>query len=196
MEEFSLVALSTGDQLREAVAAGTTTGRRAKAVIDAGQLVSDDIVVSMVAECLDGLSDDQGVILDGVPRTAAQAESLDQILAKRSRKVDFVVELAVDDDLLAERITGRFTCAQCGAGYHDRFKQPKIENVCDFCGATEFNRRSDDTVETVRARLAAYHAETVPLLSYYRDRGVVRPIDAAAPIDQVTRQIESVLRAA
>lgn len=196
MEGFSLVALSTGDLLREAVAADTNIGRRAKAVIDAGQLVSDDIIISMIAECLDGLSDDHGVILDGVPRTAAQAESLDQILAQRSRKVDYVVELAVDDDLLAERITGRFTCAQCGAGYHDLFKQPKIENVCDLCGTTEFNRRSDDTVETVRARLATYHAETVPLLSYYRDRGVVRPIDAAAPIDEVTRQIESVLRAA
>ena len=196
MEGFSLVVLSTGDMLREAVAADTNIGRKAKAVIDAGQLVSDDIIMAMIAEHLDGLSDDQGVILDGVPRTTSQAESLDQILAERNRKVDYVVELAVDDDLLAGRITGRFTCAQCGAGYHDFFKQPRIEKVCDVCGSSEFDRRSDDTVETVRARLAAYHAETVPLLSYYRDRGVVRPIDAAAPIDDVTRQIESVLRAA
>jgi adenylate kinase len=192
-EKCGFVALATGDMLREAVAAGTPVGQKAGAVIDAGGLVSDDVIVTMIAERLDGIAEDKGIIFDGVPRTAAQAETLDEILAIRQRHVDGVIEIRVDEALLDGRIVGRFTCATCGAGYHDTFKQPVVDHVCDQCGATEFSRRSDDTPETVKTRLAAYHAETAPLLAYYRERAIVWTVDGAAAFDEVTRQIEDVL---
>ena len=192
-EHFSLLTLSTGDMLRTAVREGTEVGKRAKAVMDAGKLVSDEIVVAIVDEAIGRLKPTQGFILDGVPRTTAQADAIGAILKKRGRTLDHVIEMRVDDAVLTERITGRFTCAKCGTGYHDTFKKTKVAGVCDKCGNREFTRRSDDNADTVKARLKAYHAETAPLLDYYRQRGLIRAVDGMAEIDQVTRQMEQVL---
>ena len=194
-ESDGFLTLSTGDMLRQAVSEGTEIGCKAKAIMDAGELVSDDIIMAMIGERIDALDSGRGVILDGVPRTTGQAEMLDALLVKRDRQVDRVVEIAIDDDLLVERITGRFTCAQCGAGYHDTFKQSEVEGVCDQCGSTEFTRRSDDTAETVKARLKAYHAETVPLVAYYQARDIVRSVDGAVSMDEVMGQIRAVAEA-
>ncbi|WP_341704258.1 adenylate kinase [Ferrovibrio sp.] len=188
-----LVQLSTGDMLRAAVKAGTATGLKAKAVMDSGALVSDEIVVGIIAERIDQPDCRKGFILDGFPRTTKQAEALDKMLAERKLKLDAVIEMKVDDGALVERITGRFTCAKCGAGYHDTFKQPKTPGVCDVCGGTEFSRRADDTAETVVPRLKAYHDQTAPLLPYYDGRGILRQVDGMADMDEVTRQIEGVL---
>ena len=192
-DRFNLEALSTGDMLRAAVKDGTAVGKKAKAVIDAGQLVSDDIIIDIVDEAIGKLGSDRGFILDGVPRTTVQADGIGGILAPRNRALDHVIEIKVDDDLLAERITGRFTCATCGAGYHDAFQRTKSEGICDNCGSTEFTRRSDDTEETVRARLKAYYDETEPLISYYGERALLRSVDGMADIDDVTRQLEAIL---
>ena len=194
-ESDGFLTLSTGDMLRQAVSEGTEIGRKAKAIMDAGELVSDDIIMAMIGERIDALESGRGVILDGVPRTTGQAEMLDALLVERERQVDRVVEIAIDDDLLVERITGRFTCAQCGAGYHDTFKQPMVEGLCDQCGSTEFTRRSDDTAETVKARLKAYRAETAPLVAYYQPRDIVRSVDGAAGMDEVMGQIRAVAEA-
>jgi len=188
-----LVQLSTGDMLRAAVKAGTATGLKAKAVMDSGALVSDEIVVGIIAERIDQPDCRRGFILDGFPRTTKQAEALDKMLSERKLKLDAVIEMKVDDSALVERITGRFTCTKCGAGYHDTFKQPKVTGVCDVCGATEFTRRADDKAETVVPRLKAYHEQTAPLLPYYNGRGILRQVDGMADIDEVTRQIEGVL---
>ena len=188
-----LVQLSTGDMLRAAVAAGTEVGLKAKAVMEAGELVSDDIVVAIVADRIAGPDCAGGFVLDGFPRTVAQAEALDTVLDGNGMRIDHVVEMTVDDDALVERISGRFSCVACGAAYHDRFNRPKVEGVCDACGGGEFVRREDDNAETVATRLGAYHAQTAPLLPYYRDRGALRPVDGMAEIDAVTRQIEAVL---
>lgn len=161
--------------------------------MEAGELVSDEIVSGIIGEALDKLSPDTGVIFDGYPRTAAQAESLDAILATRARQLDHVIELAVDEDALVERITGRFTCAKCGEGYHDHFKKPKAEGVCDACGSTEFKRRPDDNEETVRTRMAEYRAKTAPILPIYEARGLLKKVDGMAAIDIVTGQIEDIL---
>ncbi|RJF88377.1 adenylate kinase [Oleomonas cavernae] len=185
-----LVQLSTGDMLRAAVAAGTDVGRKAKAVMEAGQLVSDDIVVGIIADRIAQDDCKGGFILDGFPRTVAQAEALDSMLATRGLALDAVIEMQVDDEVLVERVSGRYTCAKCNAGYHDKFQQPKVAGVCDICGSTNFKRRADDNAETVRSRLEAFHAQTAPLLPYYRARGVLRTVDGMAPIDDVTRQIE------
>ncbi|MFC3677566.1 adenylate kinase [Ferrovibrio xuzhouensis] len=190
-----LVQLSTGDMLRAAVKAGTATGLKAKAVMDRGELVSDEIVVGIIAERIDQPDCRKGFILDGFPRTTKQAEALDKMLAERKLKLDAVIEMKVDDSALVERITGRFTCAKCGAGYHDTFKQPKTPGVCDVCGSTEFSRRADDKAETVVPRLKAYHEQTAPLLPYYNGRGILRQVDGMAAMDEVTRQIEGVLAA-
>ena len=192
-DRFNLEALSTGDMLRAAVKDGTAVGKKAKAVIDAGRLVSDDIIIDIVDEAIGKLGSDQGFILDGVPRTTVQADGIGGILARRNRALDHVIEIKVDDDLLAERITGRFTCAKCGAGYHDAFQRTKSEGICDNCGSTEFTRRSDDTEEIVRARLKAYYDETEPLISYYGERALLRSVDGMADIDDVTRQLEAIL---
>jgi adenylate kinase len=191
-----LVQLSTGDMLRAAVEAGTEVGRRAKAVMERGELVSDDIVVAIIAERIDQPDCRDGFILDGFPRNTAQAEALDAMLAEKGLELGRVIEMEVDDKLLVERITGRFTCAECGAGYHDRFKKPKVDGVCDVCGAKEFKRRADDNAETVKSRLAAYHEQTAPLLPYYRNKGILRSVDGMSEIDEVTRQIEACLEAA
>lgn len=189
-----LVQLSTGDMLRAAIASGSDVGKAAKAVMDGGNLVSDEIVVGIVAERLNGKDLENGFILDGFPRTLGQAQELDQILSERGEALDAVIEIKVDDELLVERITGRYTCAKCGKGYHDVFEQPEIEGVCDRCGSTAFTRRADDNAETVRARLKAYHAETAPLLPYYAERGMLKTIDGMIEIDEVTAQIDEVLK--
>ena len=191
--ERGMVQLSTGDMLRAAVKAGTPVGLQAKAVMDAGGLVSDAIVSALIGENLDRLSDGQGAIFDGYPRTAAQAEALDLLLEERGRTLDHVIELEVNEDALVERIVGRYTCANCGAGYHDRFKQPKVAETCDVCGAHEFKRRPDDNEETVRTRMAEYRAKTAPILPIYEARGLVRRVDGMADIAVVTRSIEEIL---
>jgi adenylate kinase len=188
-----LVQLSTGDMLRAAVAAGSEIGKRADAVMKRGELVSDEIVVGIIEERISQPDCVKGFILDGFPRTTAQAEALDAMLARKGMKLDAVIEMAVDDAQMVDRITGRFTCAKCGAGYHDTNKPPKQAGVCDVCGGTEFTRRADDKAETVKARLEAYHRQTAPLLPYYRSRGVLQKVDGMAPIDQVAAQIDKVL---
>lgn len=194
-EERGMAQLSTGDMLRAAVKDGTPVGLQAKAVMEAGELVSDEIVSGIIGEALDKLPAETGVIFDGYPRTAAQAESLDVILSSRGRKLDRVIELGVDEDALVERITGRFTCGKCGAGYHDTFKQPKTAGTCDQCGSTEFKRRPDDNEETVRTRMAEYRAKTAPILPIYEARGLLQRVDGMADIDVVNTSIEAILDA-
>jgi adenylate kinase len=175
------------------VKAETPVGLEAKAVMDAGGLVSDEIVSALIDAELTVMGADIGAIFDGYPRTAEQAVQLDAILARHDRKLDRVIELEVDEDVLVERITGRFTCARCGEGYHDRYKPPAVQGVCDKCGSTEFKRRPDDNEETVRNRLAEYRAKTAPILPIYEDRGIVGRVDGMAPIDDVTSAIEDLL---
>lgn len=194
-EERGMVQLSTGDMLRAAVKDGTPVGLQAKAVMEAGELVSDEIVSGIIGEALDKLPAETGVIFDGYPRTAAQADSLDDILTARGRKLDCVIELGVDEDALVERITGRFTCGNCGTGYHDTFKQPKVAGTCDQCGSTEFKRRPDDNEETVRTRMAEYRAKTAPILPIYEARGLLQRVDGMADIDVVNTSIEAILDA-
>ena len=190
-----LVQLSTGDMLRAAVAAGTEYGRKAKEIMEKGELVPDEVVINIISDRLeeDDVKNAPGVIFDGFPRTVAQAEALDRMLAEKGMKLDAVIVLDVDDEALVERITGRFTCAKCGKGYHEKYERPKVEGVCDECGGTEFTRRADDNEETVRQRLEAYHAQTAPLIEYYEKAGIVRRVDGMAAIDEVTRQIEQEL---
>ncbi|MEM7425794.1 MAG: adenylate kinase [Pseudomonadota bacterium] len=189
----NLVQLSTGDMLRAAIASGSEMGKAAKAVMDKGQLVSDEIVVGIIEDRLNDDDVQGGFILDGFPRTVGQAKALDGILEKRGERLDAVIEIRVDDEFLVERITGRYTCADCGKGYHDMFEQPSEEGVCDRCGSTQFVRRADDNVKTVRSRLTAYHAETAPLLPYYAEKGILKTINGMADLDEVTGQIEEVL---
>ena len=191
--ERGMVQLSTGDMLRAAVKAGTPVGQQAKAVMDAGGLVSDEIVSGIIGEALDQLLPETGVIFDGYPRTAAQAESLDAHLAARGRHLDHVIELSVDEDALVDRITGRFTCANCGEGYHDRYKTPQVEGVCDKCGSTEFKRRPDDNEETVRTRMAEYRAKTAPILPIYEARGIVSRVDGMADISDVADAVGAII---
>ncbi|WP_448503060.1 adenylate kinase [Sphingomonas sp.] len=193
VSDLGMVQLSTGDMLRAAVKAGTPTGQAAKAVMESGGLVSDEIVSGIIGERLDELGSGPGLIFDGYPRTAAQARSLDTLLAERGRKLDYVIELVVDEDALVERITGRFTCAKCGEGYHDVFKLPAVAGVCDVCGATEFKRRPDDNAETVRTRMAEYRAKTAPILPHYEAAGLVRRVDGMADIGDVTAAIEAIM---
>ena len=193
MDKFGLVQLSTGDMLRAAVASGSEIGNRAKAVMDAGQLVSDDIVIGIIDERLDAPDTKAGVIFDGFPRTVAQAEALDAMLARKGRRLGHAIEIRVPDQLLIDRITGRYTCARCGAGYHDQFQQPKAAGTCDKCGGTEFVRRADDNAETVTKRLGAYHAQTAPLLPYYQGKGVLSVVDGTLDIAEVTRALEAIL---
>ncbi len=195
-DAHGMVQLSTGDMLRAAVKAGTPTGLKAKAVMEAGELVSDEIVSGLIGERLDELGRDVPVIFDGYPRTAAQAVALDEILEARGRTLDHVIELAVDEDALVDRITGRFTCGACGEGYHDRYKQPATAGVCDKCGSADFKRRPDDNEETVRTRMAEYRAKTAPILPIYEARGVVSRVDGMGDIDDVTHAIEAILKPA
>ena len=187
-----MIQLSTGDMLREAVAAGTPVGLKAKAVMERGELVSDAIVSALIGERLDA-SADKGAIFDGFPRTKHQAEALEILLGERGRKLDYVIELAVDEDELVKRITGRFTCAKCGAGYHDNFRPTKVEGVCDACGCTEFKRRPDDNEETVRTRMEEYRAKTAPILPFYEAKGLVRQVEGMASVEEVAAQIDAIL---
>ena len=191
--ERAMVQLSTGDMLRAAVKAGTPTGIAAKQIMEAGGLVSDQIVSGIIGEALDALPTATGAIFDGYPRTQAQAESLDAILSERDRKLDFVIELEVDEEALVTRIVGRFSCAKCGEGYHDTFKLPQVADTCDVCGAHEFKRRPDDNAETVRTRMAEYRAKTAPILPYYEARGLVKRVDGMAEMDAVSREIAAIL---
>lgn len=195
VEKRGMIQLSTGDMLRAAVQSGSPVGLKAKAVMEAGELVSDEIVSGIIGEKLDALSADTGVIFDGYPRTAAQAESLDTLLSDRGRSLDHVIELGVDEAALIERIVGRYTCANCGAGYHDVFKRPKVAGVCDVCGSTDFKRRPDDNAETVRTRMEEYRKKTAPILPIYDARGLVERIDGMADIDVVGAEIDAVLDA-
>ena len=192
-EAFGLVQLSTGDLLRAAVAAGTEAGRQAKAVMESGGLVSDDIVLAILKDRMAEPDTAKGVILDGFPRTAGQAEALDGLLAAQGMKVSSVISMEVDDQAMIARVAGRYTCGTCGEGYHDEFKQPAQAGTCDKCGGTAFKRRADDNAETAGARLAAYHAQTAPLIAYYEGRGVLERIDAMGPIETIRDGMASIV---
>ncbi len=193
VEERGMVQLSTGDMLRAAVAAGTEIGLKAKAVMAAGALVSDEIVDKILSDRLDEADIAQGFILDGYPRTAVQAASLDRLLAEKGLALDHVIELVVDEDALVDRITGRFTCANCGAPYHHSFHPPKVEGSCDVCGSHEFKRRPDDNEQTVRTRMAEYRAKTAPILPFYEHRGLVRRVDGMQSVEEVAGAIDAIL---
>ena len=193
VEKYGMVQLSTGDMLRETRKANTPLGRQVADVMDSGALVSDEIVSAMIDAKLASLAPETGVIFDGYPRTEAQAHSLDGLLAARSRTLHHVIELAVDEDALVERIVGRFTCGTCGEGYHDIFKLPASEGTCDKCGSAEFKRRADDNEQTVRTRMAEYRGKTAPILPIYDARGLVSRVDGMAPIGDVTEEIDAIL---
>jgi adenylate kinase len=195
-DDYGLIQLSTGDMLRAAVASGSEVGKRAKAVMEAGQLVSDDIVIGIIADRILQPDAQKGFILDGFPRTVAQAEALDGMLTERGIHIDAAIEVRVPDNLIVERITGRFTCAKCGSGYHDKFQRPKVDGVCDSCGGTEFSRRADDNAATVQSRLDAYHAQTAPILPYYGSKGVLKVVDGTLPIEEVTTRLKEIVEGA
>lgn len=188
-DKYGIAQLSTGEMLRAEVAEQTETGRMADTLMKEGKLVPDALITSMIDTRLDREDCRNGFILDGFPRTVAQAEALDGVLADKGLKLDRVLSIEVDDEAMIERIVGRFTCARCGEGYHERFKRPKVEGVCDVCGSTEFVRRSDDNAETVRQRLKAYHQETEPVLRYYENQGLVETVDGMGSIDEVTASL-------
>jgi adenylate kinase len=194
--DVGMVQLSTGDMLRAAVKSGSPLGQEAKGIMEAGKLVPDALMVGLIEDRIAQPDCAKGFILDGFPRTEAQAEALDTMLAKSSKQLDQVIEMEVDEAALTERVIGRFTCAQCGTGYHDKFKRPKVEGVCDVCGSKEFTRRKDDNAETMKTRMAAYRAQTEPLLPYYRAKGVLKKVDGMAAMDEVYRQIRAVLAGA
>ena len=193
VDRHGMKQLSTGDMLRAAVKAGTPVGLQAKAVMDSGALVSDEIVSALIGDELDALAPGQGAIFDGYPRTAAQAASLDTILSERKQTLERVIELDVDEDALVERITGRYTCATCGKGYHDTFEKPAVAGTCDKCGGHEFKRRPDDNEATVRTRMAEYRAKTAPILPIYDARGIVTRVDGMGGMDDVSAAIEAAL---
>jgi adenylate kinase len=192
-ETYGMVQLSTGDILRAAVKEGTEVGKMADEIMKSGKFFPDELMANILGEHMDGLSADSGIIFDGYPRTARQAELLDDLMATRKRTLDHVIELDVDEDALVDRITGRFTCAKCNAGYHDRYKMPKVAGKCDECGSTEFKRRPDDNEETVRTRMAEYRAKTEPILPIYEARGLVSRVDGMADIDAVSAAIKAIL---
>lgn len=193
VKERGMVQLSTGDMLRAAVSAGTPVGLEAKAVMSAGGLVSDEIVNGILSERLDDDDARAGFILDGYPRTDVQADALDAMLAQKGLGLDHVIELVVDEDALVDRITGRFTCAKCSEGYHDRYKQPKQAGMCDVCGSTEFKRRADDNADTVRQRMMEYRAKTAPIIPHYEGRGIVSRVDGMAHMDAVAAAIDTIV---
>jgi adenylate kinase len=193
-EKHGMVQLSTGDMLRAAISSGSEVGLRAKAIMDQGKLVSDDVIVAMIRDRLARPDVANGFILDGFPRTVPQAEALDAMLGEIGKKLDRVIEMRVDSAALIDRVSGRFSCKQCGAAYHDRYKRPKAEGVCDVCGAREFIRRPDDNAETMKTRLAAYEQQTAPILPYYKKKGLLVAVDGMAEIDEVAREIEALLK--
>ena len=192
-DTYKLNKLSTGDMLREAAASGSDLGNHVKEVMASGQLVSDEIMINLIRECINSEASANGFILDGFPRTLAQAEALDEMLEAENKQLHHVIELEVNDEILVKRVSGRFSCAKCGAGYHDEFKQTAKEGVCDVCGSTTFTRREDDNAETVAKRLESYHNMTAPLLPYYENKGALKSVDGMADIDEVSRQLKSIL---
>jgi adenylate kinase len=192
-DKYQLAHLSTGDMLRATVASGSEMGKKLQDIMSSGNLVPDAIMVDMIRERIAQDDCRHGFILDGFPRTVAQAEALDEMLERENRTLDHVIELKVRDEEMVARISGRYACAKCGEGYHDSFKKPKAEGVCDICGGTEFTRRKDDQPETVKRRLEAYHEQTAPLLPYYAEREVLRSVDGMEEIDEVTQQINAYL---
>ncbi|OED49972.1 adenylate kinase [Leisingera sp. S232] len=192
-EKFGFVQLSTGDLLRQAVAAGTPAGLAAKAVMEAGQLVSDEIVINILRDRLTEADCTKGVILDGFPRTTVQAEALDDLLAETGQKINAAISLEVDDAAMVDRISGRYTCGGCGEGYHDSFKQPAEADRCDKCGGTEMTRRADDNAETVASRLEAYHAQTAPLISYYSGKDVLKTTNAMGEITDIAQDMAAIV---
>lgn len=195
VENYGIPQLSTGDMLRAAVAAGTDVGKRAKAVMDAGKLVSDDIVIDIVSERIDQADCANGFILDGFPRTLVQADATESMLKSKGIELDVVIELQVNDSVLVDRVSGRYTCAKCGAGYHDHNHKPKVDGVCDKCGSTEFKRRPDDNAETMTTRLQAYYKETSPLIGYYYAKKKLKSVDGMAEIGDVSSAIDGILSA-
>jgi len=195
-ERFGIVQLSTGDMLRATIAAGSEIGKQVKAVMERGELVSDDIVLGIIADRIDEADCANGFILDGFPRTVAQAKGLDAMLKEKKLSLDAVIEMTVDDSALVDRITGRYTCVNCGAGYHDTNLNPQTKGVCDRCDGTEFSRRADDNADTVRERLAQYHSQTEPLLPFYESKGLLRKVDGMSDFDSVTVSMVKVLEAA
>ncbi|MEG3617754.1 adenylate kinase [Magnetovibrio sp. PR-2] len=192
-DKFSIVQLSTGDMLRAAVASGSEIGQQAKAVMESGGLVSDELVIGIISDRIDQDDCKGGFILDGFPRTVPQAEALNTMLAEKSLKLDHVIELTVDDEAMVERICGRYTCSKCGAGYHDSFQKPATDGVCDKCGSTDFTRRADDNEETVRNRLTQYHEQTAPISNFYGEQGILKQVDGMADIDAVTSSLENII---
>ena len=192
-QRHGLVQLATGDMLRRAVASGSPLGEKVKAIMEAGRLVPDDIIIEMIADRIAAPDAAHGFILDGFPRTVPQAEALDAMLAEHGKKLDHVILMEVDEATLVDRIAGRFTCQACGASYHERYKRPAVEGVCDVCGSTDLVHRADDRPEAIATRLAAYRNQTAPILPYYRARGILRSVDGMAEIDEVTREIEAVI---
>lgn len=192
-DKYGMVQLSTGDMLRAEVSSGSELGKKAKGIMESGGLVSDDLIISMISGRIDLPDCQKGFILDGFPRTVPQAEALDGMLTTKGYKLDNVIELKVNDDAMVERICGRYTCAKCGKGYHDKFEKPAKDGVCDKCGATEFIRRADDNEATVRSRLDAYHKQTAPIAAYYGKKGVLKEVDGMAPIDDVTKALNGIL---
>ncbi len=195
-DKFGLVQLSTGDLLRAAVAAGTDAGKAAKAVMEAGELVSDQIVIDILRDRMADPDCAKGVILDGFPRTTVQAEALDGLLAEKDQKISAAISLEVEDAEMVIRISGRYTCAGCGEGYHDTFKKPSVDGTCDNCGGTEFKRRADDNAETVASRLSAYHAQTAPLITYYDGQSVLKRTNAMGKIEDIARDLEDIVASA
>ena len=192
-EAYGIVQLSTGDMLRAEVASGSEIGQELKSVMEAGNLVTDELIISMIASRVEQADCKKGYILDGFPRTTAQAKALDAMLEEKGQKLDEVIEMKVDEDVLVGRITGRYTCAKCGQGYHDEFQKPSKEGTCDKCGGTEFARRADDNEETVRSRLVSYREQTAPIASHYDAKGMLKSVDGMADIDIVTEQLKKIL---
>jgi adenylate kinase len=188
-----IVQLSTGDMLRAAIASGSVLGTRVKGIMDGGQLVPDGLIIDMIAERTARPDCRNGFILDGFPRTVPQAQALDEMLEKRGLKLDHVIEIAVDEATLIDRLSGRFACSRCGASYHERYHRPRVEGVCDVCGNTEFAHRADDSPTAVKARLEVYNRQTAPILPYYRARGILRGVDGGGEMDAVGRRIEAIL---
>lgn len=192
-ETYGIIQLSTGDMLRDEISSGSDLGATVKGVMEAGELVSDQLIIDLISTRITKEDCNNGFILDGFPRTTPQAEALDAMFAEKSMKLDRVIEIRVDDEAMVERITGRYTCSACGAGYHDRFRKTASEGVCDKCGGTDFSRRADDNAETVRSRLQAYHRQTAPIISYYGEKGILKSVDGMGAIDDVTKQLKDVI---
>ena len=193
VDTYGLVQLSTGDMLRAEVTSGSELGVQAKKIMDDGQLVPDDLMIAMISGQIDRENDSQGIILDGFPRTTAQAEALDVMLDAKNMGIDYVIQLEVDEDAIVARLSGRFACGSCGVGYHDTYAKPEVEGVCDKCGATEFVRRSDDNADTVRSRLLAYNKQTAPIVPYYNRKGTLKRVNGLAGMETVFGEIKGIV---